>query len=145
MKKFVLSLILVMFMSCQSTKKILNVYIHNSSVDGSEIFGNPKEGFFGKNAKDIRKINVDNSKKYVDELTIIKGRLLKSQYSFNASTLLSPNGEDILDGYYTYAFEWNENILYSDETMKSWLYIDEHNNVIKTLYFESHILDKKFK
>ncbi|WP_300687608.1 hypothetical protein [Chryseobacterium sp.] len=145
MKKYLLFLILVTSMSCHPTKNLLNVYIHNSSVDGGEIFGNPKESFFGKKASDIKKLNVQNANKYITELTLIKEKLINSPYSFNSHTLMSVNGDDMLDGYYTHAFVWGNNTLYSDDTMKSWLYIDESNNIIKTIYYESKSLAQQLK
>lgn len=129
MKKYLLFLILVVSTSCQPTKKILNIYIHNSSLDGGEIFGNPKESFFGKKAVDIKRINIYEATKYTTELALIKGKLITSPYAFNSHTLKSLDGKDMLDGYYSHAFVWGKNTLYSDDTMKSWLYIDEPNNV----------------
>lgn len=130
--------IIMIVVSCQSNQVLFDLYVHDPKTDGSEIFGNPKNSFFGtRDSNDIMLIKIPTTERYRTELKLIKNKLVKSEYSYNPNTFESLNGEeDILDGYYKYSFVLDNDTIYSGVSMNTWLYINKEG-LLKTIFYKT--------
>lgn len=146
MIKYFKYLIIIFLISCQDSNNSLKVFEHKPVSDGGEIFGNPRDGFFGKTNYNIILRDDFNDKEkvgLVKELIVIKKLLIESSNSFDSKTLKSADGVDILDGYYTHAFVFNQDTVYSGPAISCWLYKDGKMR-LKTACYVSKILKTKF-